>query len=207
MAQDLRHLMVQYDMTQAVLLGHSMGALTVWEYIRQFGCDRLAGICLLDQSPRLLNDDTWKLGIYGHFNWQDNHRFVTELKADFAEAVLQLGANGANSHVTRSYQQNTLGIQALRNYLQSLHPRPLIQCWESLIAADYRSVLPTISVPTLLIHGSESQFYSPAVAHYVQNAIPNSSLHLYEGADHFPQIWQKVQFIEDVRRFVKDLDR
>lgn len=207
MAQDLRHLMVQYDMTRVLLLGHSMGALTIWEYIRQFGCDKLAGLCLVDQSPRLLNDDTWKLGMYGHFSFQDNQRFVAELKTDFAEAVLQLGARGANSYVTQSYQHNTPGIQALRNYLQSLYPEPLIQCWESLTAADYRAVLPTISVPTLLIYGGASQFYSRTCAYYVQDAIPGSVLHLYEGADHFPQVWQKNRFIHDVRTFVQDIDR
>jgi pimeloyl-ACP methyl ester carboxylesterase len=207
MAQDLRGLIVQYDLTQVVLVGHSMGALIVWEYIRQFGCDKLAGICLVDQSPRLLNDNVWKLGIYGHFSLQDNQRFVTALKTDFAEAVLQLGACGNNSHVTQSYQQNTSGIQTLRNYLRSLHPDPLIQCWESLTAADYRPALPTISVPTLLIYGGASQFYSRACADYVQNAIPDSVLHLYEDADHFPHVWQKTRFIDDLRTFIEDLDR
>lgn len=207
MAQDLRDLMEHYDMTQVVLLGHSMGVLTVWEYIRQFGCGKLAGLCLVDQSPRLLNDDTWKLGIYGHFSFQDNQRFVTELKTDFAEAVLQLGARGNNPQIANIYQKNTLGIQTLRNYLQSLHPAPLIQCWESLTTADYRTVLPIISVPTLLIYGGESQLYSQACAHYVQEAIPSSILHTYEGADHFPHVWQKARFIDDVRTFIQDLDR
>jgi pimeloyl-ACP methyl ester carboxylesterase len=207
MAQDLHNLIMQYDLTKVVLLGHSMGALTVWEYIRQFGCGELAGLCLVDQSPRLLNDDTWKLGIYGHFSFQDNRRFMTELKADFAEAVLQLGAQGNNLHIAKTYQKNTPGIQALRNYLQSLYPAPLIQCWESLTAADYRPVLPTISVPTLLIYGGESQFYSQACARYVQEAIPGSILHTYEGADHFPHAWQKARFIDHVRAFIQDLDR
>ncbi|MEZ5584401.1 MAG: alpha/beta fold hydrolase [Candidatus Competibacteraceae bacterium] len=35
MARDLHQLITHYDLQQAVLLGHSMGALTVWEYIRR----------------------------------------------------------------------------------------------------------------------------------------------------------------------------
>lgn len=203
MAQDLRDLIVAFDLTEVVLLGHSMGALTVWEYIRRFGCSKLAGVCVVDQSPRLVTDDTWKLGIYGQFTLEDNQRFVAELKTDFAEAVLRLGARGNNSRVSQSYRNNTSGIQTLRNYLKSLDSAPLIQCWESLTAADYRPLLPAISVPTLLIYGDESQFYSKACAHYVHTATPGSVLHIYEDADHFPHVWQKARFIDDMRSLLR----
>jgi pimeloyl-ACP methyl ester carboxylesterase len=60
-------------------------------------------------------------------------------------------------------------------------------------------------VPTLLIYGGASQFYAKECAHYVQNAIPGAILHIYEDADHFPQIWQKTQFINHIRAFVESL--
>ena len=33
-----------------------MGALTLWQYIRDFGTGRLARLCFIDQSPKLLTD-------------------------------------------------------------------------------------------------------------------------------------------------------
>lgn len=203
MAHDLHALITAFDLTEVVLVGHSMGALITWDYIRQFGGSELAGICLIDQSPRLVTHETWKLGLYGRFSFDDNQRFIDELTADFAEAVLRLGARGNNARINQSYQKNTPGIQALRSYLKSLHPKPLIQCWQSLALADYRPLLPVISVPTLLIYGGESQFYSQACAHFVQAAIPDAVLHIYEGADHFPHLWQKPRFIADVWAFVE----
>jgi hypothetical protein len=45
-----------------------MGALTLWQYIRDFGTGRLARLCFIDQSPKLLTDSTWSHGIYGDFD-------------------------------------------------------------------------------------------------------------------------------------------
>lgn len=33
-----------------VPVGHSMGALTLWQYIRDFGTSRISKVCFIDQS-------------------------------------------------------------------------------------------------------------------------------------------------------------
>jgi pimeloyl-ACP methyl ester carboxylesterase len=68
MAQDLRDLLQHFKLSDVTLVGHSMGALTIWEYIRQFGTDGLSRLCLIDQSPKLVTDATWSLGVYGDFD-------------------------------------------------------------------------------------------------------------------------------------------
>jgi pimeloyl-ACP methyl ester carboxylesterase len=202
MARDLQQLISHYDLQRPLLMGHSMGALTVWEYIRQFGCAGLGGICIIDQSPRLLTDADWRLGIYGDFSAARNHAFTEELKEDFAEAVLRFAAAGLNARFTSSYQRNSVGCQMLRQYLQTLDTEPLIGCWESLSQSDYRAVLPTITVPTLLIYGAESTFYTLETAHYVRDHISGAVLKVYEDTDHSPHLWQPERFIEDLRMFV-----
>jgi non-heme chloroperoxidase len=157
---------------------------------------------LIDQSPRFLTDPDWDLGIYGNFSDRDNRDFIEHMKMDFAESVLRLAANGNNARVTRAYQNDTKAIQQLRQYFRGLNPAPLIQCWESMAAADYRDVLPRIVVPTLLIHGDESQFYGPEVARYLRDHIPDATLSIYENADHSPQVCQPGRFLEDLRFFL-----
>jgi pimeloyl-ACP methyl ester carboxylesterase len=203
MARDLHALITHYQLQRPVLVGHSMGALTVWEYIRHWGCENLDRLCLIDQAPRLLTDDEWRLGIWGDFPAARNAAFVAELRTDFAEAVLRLGARGDNRRFTAAYRRNSIGIQTLRLYLQALEPGPLIRCWESLSQADYRDVLPRITVPTLLIFGGESTFYSPATAEYVKDHIPRAVLKIYEGLDHSPHLWQPQRFIDELRAFVR----
>ena len=205
MAADLQQLIQHHDLNNVLLVGHSMGALTLWQYIRDFGCDRLSGVCIIDQSPKLLTDDQWQNGIYGHFDQTDNQRLIDLLRKDFAEGLLQLVANGYNRKSYENYTRNSRGFQQMREHLETLDGEPLVRCWESLTAADYRDVLPQITIPALLIYGDESQFYGPAVAEYVRDAIPDTELHIYENSDHSPQLFHRERFIWDLQKFARKI--
>ena len=63
MADDLANLLDHFRLDRPVVVGHSMGALTLWAYIARHGCDRLGRIGVIDQSPRLITDGDWRLGI------------------------------------------------------------------------------------------------------------------------------------------------
>jgi pimeloyl-ACP methyl ester carboxylesterase len=201
MARDLHNLLEHYGLQNACAVGHSMGALTLWQYIRDFGCDRLGRICLIDQSPKLVTDDDWPHGIYGDFDAERSRRFVSELESDFAESVLRLGAFGLNERARKKYEENAKGWEKSRDWLRQLEAKPLIACWQSLTEADYRSVLDEIAIPALLIYGGESNFYHSSTARYVHENIRNAILHIYEGTDHSPHQWQRERFTLDLLAF------
>ena len=201
MARDLMNLLDHYGVEKAGVVGHSMGALTIWQAIRDFGCGRFDKICLIDQSPRLMTDQDWRFGIYGDFAAERSAAFIEELKTDFAESVLRLTAHGLNQRAREKYADNAKGWQKSREALRAQLPDPLIACWQSLVAADYRDVLEKIDVPALLIYGGESNFYHTDTAHYVASRIPQALLRIYEGTDHSPHQWQRERFVEDLVAF------
>ena len=203
MAQDLRDLIEQFQLERPLLIGHSMGALTSWEYIRRFGSDHLSGLVVVDQSPKLITEEDWPHGIYGAFPIERNRNFIARCEADFAETVLRLVGEGNNRNAREEYAEDSSRIQRIRAYLQKLDAEPLIQIWRSLALQDYRDLLPEIRVPTLLIHGDESHFYSVEVAEYLHQRIPNAILHVYEGTDHSPHLWQRERFLQDLRLFAQ----
>lgn len=200
MAEDLKDLLQQFGLVKPMLLGHSMGALTLWEYIRRYGCDHIGKLCFVDQSPKLVTDPDWHYGIYSDFDENRSRELITRMEQDFVEAVVRLVAEGNNSRAREGYTNNSPGFQRIRAYIGTLDPAPLISIWKSLCTADYRDVLPTINVPTLLIHGDESHFYSLELARYVRDHIPNAELRVYQGSDHSPQLWQRERFLADLRR-------
>jgi len=202
MARDLRAMLEHYDLRDVVAVGHSMGALTLWQYIADFGCERLAKVCFIDQSPRLLTDDDWPHGIYGDFDAARAAAFVADLQQDFAESVLRLGALGLNVRARQKYEENAKGWEKARQTLRALAPAPLIACWRSLTEADYRATLERIDIPALLIYGGASNFYRADTAHYVQSRIADAVLHIYEDTDHSPHQWQRERFARDLLDFI-----
>ena len=201
MASDLRSLLMHYKLDSVCAVGHSMGALTLWQYVQDFGTTGLTKLCLIDQSPRLLTDSDWSHGIYGNFDRHRAQEFVAELEHDFAESVLRLSAHGLNARSRRKYDENAKGWEAARRLLQELEAGPLIACWQSLTKADYREVLTKIDIPALLIYGGESNFYHTDTAQYVRSRIANAVLHIYEGTDHSPHQWQRERFTRDLVAF------
>ena len=203
MARDLANLISHYGLDQGTAVGHSMGALTLWQYIRNFGTERLAKVCFVDQSPKLITDPSWEHGIYGAFDDVQARNLLQKLEQDFAEGVLELTAFGLNARARQKYLENAKGWERSRVGLRAQTPKPLIACWQSLTAADYRDVLGRISIPAMLVYGGASNFYHRETAHYVAERIPNALLHIYEGADHSPHQWQRERFSLDLLEFIR----
>ena len=197
LARDLLNLLDQLDIEQAVVAGHSMGALTLWQFIGDFGTARLSRLCFIDQSPKLVTDAHWRHGIYGDFDAERSARFIAELQTDPVEAILRLVACGLNEKALASYQRNSTGWRVLRQELAKLDPAPLIAIWQSLTAADLRPVLPRIDRPTLLAYGGASNFYTDATARYVADRIRGAVLRIYDGADHCPHLLYPERFVAD----------
>jgi non-heme chloroperoxidase len=203
MAHDLRNLLEHFDLHEATVVGHSMGALTLWQYIREYGCDRIARVCFIDQSPKLVTDGNWSNGIYGDFDEGRSNAFLAELQNDFGESVLRLTAHGLNARARTQYDAGSRGWEKERQRLKGLDPGPLIACWKSLAEADFREVLGNINIPALLIYGGASNFYSSATAHYVSDKIAGSLLHIYENTDHSPHQWQRERFTHDLLALIE----
>ncbi len=202
MAEDLDQLIRTEAPQGAVLVGHSMGALTAWAWLRDFDSTLLKGLCIIDQSPCLLTSDHWQFGIYGNFSADRNRHFIQRLQEDFADTVVRLIFSRLDKNQPlpgSSYQQR------LHTYLQGLPAGLLTRCWESLTRTDLRHVLPDIKVPTLLMYGDRSQFYGPDLARWVHRQIPGSRLIRYPEADHSPHVREGRRMIADLSSFLDAL--
>ncbi|MFO7858678.1 MAG: alpha/beta hydrolase [Ectothiorhodospiraceae bacterium] len=204
MADDLHALLAAFELEQPLVLGHSMGTSVCWEYVARYGCDALGGLCLVEQSPRLITDSDWTLGLGAAFTPEANRAFTDWLARDFPAAALDLMDRGRGAPAgSAAARLAALFADSRRRRVAALRPDPWIRAWESFAWQDYREVLPRITVPTLLIYGARS-FYGRAVGEYVRDRIPGARLEVLEAAGHAPQQDDLAGFVAVLRGFVAE---
>lgn len=84
---------------------------------------------------------------------------------------------------------------------------------EMLGEIDVRAVLPTIHVPTLIIHRRDEKAVPIGAARYLAEKIPDARLVEQPGSDHFPWLGEADAFVDEVEVFLtgarvaRDVDR
>lgn len=83
---DLEELMEELKLENVTLVGWSLGASTTFDYVRNYGVKRLKSITVFDMTPKLVNDENWKLGLYhGKYELPNALHDLTTINGDILE--------------------------------------------------------------------------------------------------------------------------
>jgi pimeloyl-ACP methyl ester carboxylesterase len=188
--QDLDNFLTALDLREAVLIGGSQGASTIWSYVRQFGTPRIRAAIAVDQTPKMLNSDDWPYGFYGY----------TEGNRDtyFAEGIPRTG-----HEPTRAPEVGLRMLQALSRPGTDPTKRPPLsptdlELLHDHAIQDWRPEIAGMAVPMLLVAARQSDFwpYEHAEAAGAQSAIMENVGHAanIEDPDQFNTIM--LDFLE-----------
>jgi pimeloyl-ACP methyl ester carboxylesterase len=126
--------------------------------------------------------------------------YLTAARSPSRRAALQGWGPGMFSDSASEDLSNEL-IEISSDY----HPRALADLARSFATTDLRTTLPTIVVPTLVLHG-DSDVRSPLTAgEALHRAIPGSTLAVLEGIGHVSNIEAPDRFNEEVRVFLRSV--
>ena len=150
---DLQELLDTLDLRDAVLVGGSQGGNTIWSTVSQFGTERVAGIVIVDQTPKMLNSADWPHGFY---DYDDNNRdsyFATTIPDPKRfpigkKGLVRIGRlfRAMDARADRTLSADDLGV--LNDHAK----------------ADWRAVIAAATVPVLFVAGAESEFWPSAHA-------------------------------------------
>jgi pimeloyl-[acyl-carrier protein] methyl ester esterase len=199
LAADLRALTLTLDLRRPVLVGWSMGALVAFEYVRRHGTAGLAGLAVVDMTPRVINDAGWRLGLLGGYGPAQAERAPELIRQDwgrwveaFLPSVLAAGEPGDGA---------LLGW--IDREMQGCDPATMASLWRALTTADYRGDVAGIAVPTLILHGARSQLYGPQTATWLADAIPDARVATVPDAGHAPHLERPESFNQLLSAFVE----
>jgi non-heme chloroperoxidase len=205
LARDLRQLLDHFALARAVLVGHSMGALTVLQYLQDHGTDRVAGVGLVDQSPRIVTDAGWALGMFGGCSADMLLGLIAGARRDLAETVVHEVEAAAGGWLPRLLAPDATLGRLLRAWLHKLDPSALLDLAESLATADLRAVLPALDVPVWVVLGGRSAHYAGVpLDRYYERAVPHASVTVYARSGHSPHVAEPARFAQELMRFLED---
>jgi len=159
LASDLNELIHGLSLSDVTLLGWSMGAAVVMNYIRLFGCGGIKQIVLCDMTPKQLNDGEWKLGLYqGRYTKETMEKeagkdYYTLYKEFAVGAIPKLGK--IPGFLLKKPLMEILD-QCDENVLKSLA--------DSMKSQDNRPIVEEITVPVTYFYADPGSLFSPKLA-------------------------------------------
>ncbi len=166
LAEDLRELICGLSLSNITLLGWSMGAGVVFNYVRLYGCADLKQIILCDMTPKQLNDEEWSLGLYkGKYTKEDMQR---DAGKDFYSLYKEF-AIGAIPKLKKV--PGFLLKKPLKQKLADCDEAVLKSLAASMKTQDNRPIVGQITVPVTYFYADPGSLFSPELADWYGNHI------------------------------------
>jgi 3-oxoadipate enol-lactonase len=190
-ARDIEDLLDHLAVDTCVLAGLSMGGQIAMECYGRFG-DRVRGLVLADTFP----DPETPAGRLGRRAMAD--RLLAEGMRGYADEVLEKmvapsAAPEVKAHVHR--MMTATSPEGAAAALRGRAERP-----------DYRPLLPTVTAPALVLVGADDTYTPVRDAEAMHAALPDSALHVIEGAAHLPNLERPREFNRALGDFLARLD-
>ena len=193
LAEDIARLADQLELEDAIGIGWSLGAAVLWRVLAGPASERFAGAVVIDMTPRVMNDASWELGL----SPETCEARSTAIRDDFA--TFAAGA-GQAIFASPSEQADWAAAEFARN-----DPAAMDALWQSLVAQDFRPLLPSIRQPTLVIHGIRSHLYGSDTAEHLVAALPNARAVAFDRSGHAPHLEQPELFNRSLKAFAASL--
>lgn len=195
-ARDVNQFIEALGLDRPVLLGWSMGAFVAFEYIRQFGTGGIRGLIDVDEAA---SDFKWDGWAHGFLDLPTLHSLMTAVQDDKEAFVRGL--------VPEMFRHPPVpeDLKWMLSESSKLPTGPLSAILFDQTVRDYRDLLPTIDVPTLVCWGEHDKLLPVSGAPYMHEHVPGARLELFEDSGHCPFLEESEKFNRVVQDFLDTL--
>lgn len=203
LGQDLKEIIEYLNLEKVTLIGHSMGAATIYSYVNQFGCDNIKRIIASDMSPYMRNDG-WTGGI-AQGKWSDED-FMQDFDRIFDDVgyaayyIFKYIMNPTPLNITEEDEKNFI-----KSFGDSTDTLTMASYWYSLFRTDQRPAMEKITVPFLYLM-PDYPLYSSEATNYIKEHVQNVFVleNNFPGTTH--AIWNQMphEVAQKVKKFIND---
>lgn len=191
-ARDLREIIVMLDLSEVILIGWSSGCLTIYDYLQQFGTERVDRMVLIDEPPKWIgnNEKEWVYGTFDDYR-SSLHGLLNNRRPDaygIVDWMLKEPIDSLQKNWMVSEMMLTPDHVALSLYVDGM-------------IADYSETLRGIkgSTPTLFL--LRDSWYESGSA-WLKNHVPTAETYAITSHAMF---WERpVEFNRTLERFLSN---
>ncbi|MCY0967261.1 alpha/beta fold hydrolase [Parathalassolituus penaei] len=187
-AEDMIAFMDKLGISQAVVVGHSLGSLVASQMASVYP-QRVSQLVLIGSAPTLVNNEVIE------YLWQEvvgTSEFQDPISSDFIREW-QTGPNPVNEAFFEKVVSETGKVPA----------RVWKAAFRGLLTDNHSAFLADIQAPTLIIWGSADPLMSASDQQVLLDSIPAATLRTYDGAGHNTHWEQPQQVAQDIRNVIE----
>lgn len=167
---------LEYAGEPAVMVGASYGGLVITDYLRVHGCARVRGLVLVGALTEIGAGHPG--GAVGPLMRAGIRDYLSEDLAVAVPALTRLAAGLTAEPASGEVVQRRLG--------EFLRVPPRVRRAMFRRSVSSADVLERVTVPTLIVHGTQDAVVHPSAAEYAAGKIPGASLRWFEAVGHLP---------------------
>ena len=182
LAEDLHKILVRLDITDATIVGFSMGGGEVARYLGRYGSERVSkAVFMAAVPPFLLKTADNPEGVEGIVFEGKKQGLLADRPAYLSEFC----QNFYNFDVLGGDKVSEEVLRYSWNIAVAASPKGSLDCITAFSTTDFRPDLATIEIPTLVIHGDADRIVPLDItSRRIHASVKNSQLVVVEGAPH-----------------------
>src|SRR6185369_786306 len=194
---DISELLAHLKIDRAVITGWSMGAQIAIRFYSIMG-RKVSGMILVGGTPCFCKQSDCAFGVPK----SEVRSMARRLKRDYAST--------AGDFFKAMFSEGEINkadlVRIASRAVGRLPDYPVAaSALKVLIDSDLRSLLPEISVPVLLIHGTDDKICLPGASEYMSSIIKGASLELFADTGHAPFLSRPDRVNSLITGFVQSL--
>ncbi|WP_151523636.1 alpha/beta fold hydrolase [Serinicoccus kebangsaanensis] len=201
LADDLAALLDGLDLTDASLVGFSMGGGEVARYVGCHGTDRLRSVVFAAAVPPfLLTTDDNPDGALEEADVQEMEQGAREDRESFLDGfTTNFFSVDGELVVDEEQRQDALTMQT------PARDEAVVGCIDAFARTDFRQDLEALTVPTLVLHGdADAVVPFEASGQRTAAAVPGSTVTVVERAPHGLNVSHAEEFNQALLSFLRD---
>ena len=194
LATDLHEIITGLSLAPVTLVGWSMGAGVIMNYVKLFGCEGIKQVILCDMTPKQLNDETWNLGLMrGKYT---REKMEMDEGVNFHDLYLKFARKALSQ---KKFHPDFLLRIAIWRKLMNYDTTVLETLSKSMKLQDNRDVIPTITCPVTYFYADPGTIFLPGLKDWYRENVKSAYREIpFPDSSHMLVSEYPVRFAEEV---------